>query len=109
MKAQNNNSVQDQDGNSTKPLLSSRLLKFRAFSNETKKMMDWDFIKSVNNLTKLISLNHVDVSEFIGLHDKNGKEIYEGDILCDYRLDGTYRMFKIFRGKSLANVFSLGT
>ena len=81
MKAQNNNSVQDQDGNSTKPLLSSRLLKFRAFSNETKKMMDWDFIKSVNNLTKLISLNHVDVSEFIGLHDKNGKEIYEGDIL----------------------------
>ena len=89
----------ENNGNSTKPLLSSRLLKFRAFSNETKKMMDWDFIKSVNNLTKLISLNHVDVSEFIGLHDKNGKEIYEGDILCDYRLDGTYRMFKIFRGK----------
>ncbi len=25
--------------------------------------------------------------------------LYEGDILCDYRLDGTYRMFKIFRGK----------
>ena len=70
----------ENNGNSTKPLLSSRLLKFRAFSNETKKMMDWDFIKSVNNLTKLISLNHVDVSEFIGLHDKNGKEIYEGDI-----------------------------
>lgn len=39
--------------------------------------MDWDFIKSVNNLNKLISLNRVDVSEFIGLHDKNGKEIYE--------------------------------
>ena len=83
MTAQNNNSVQDQDGNSTKPLLSSRLLKFRAFSNETKKMMDWDFIKSVNNLTKLISLNHVDVSQFTGLHDKNGKEIYEGDIVTD--------------------------
>ena len=90
MKAQNNNSVKPEVGNSTKPLLSSRLLKFRAFSNETKKMMDWDFIKSVNNLTKLISLNHVDVSEFIGLHDKNGKEIYEGDILCEYRLDGKH-------------------
>jgi len=50
MKAKNNVTVQDQDGNSTKPLLSSRLLKFRAFSNETKKMMDWDFIKSVNFL-----------------------------------------------------------
>jgi hypothetical protein len=85
--------------NKSKPLLSSQLLKFRAFSNETKKMMDWDFIKSVNNLTKLISLTHVDVSEFTGLHDKIGKEIYEGDILCNYRLDGTYKMYKIFRRK----------
>ena len=40
----NNVQIDDQNGNSIKPLLSSRLLKFRAFSNETKKMMDWCWI-----------------------------------------------------------------
>jgi hypothetical protein len=34
-----------------------------------------------------------------GLFDKDGTELYYGDILCDYRLDGTYRMYKIFLKK----------
>ena len=59
----------------------NREIKFRAWSKATEKMMDWEFIKVHGNFNKVLTLNHVEVMQFTGLTDKNGKEIYEGDIL----------------------------
>jgi hypothetical protein len=58
-------------------------LKFRAYSKQTKKMYEWSDIKRFGNLNKLINLSSVDVMQWTGLTDKNGKDIYEGDYLAD--------------------------
>jgi len=63
----------------------SREIKFRAW-NETAKMVEphmvsLDPTKEKFDSKDLVSEEGWTVMQFTGLHDKNGKEIYEGDVL----------------------------
>ena len=59
-----------------------REIKFRAYGPNCKMMWDWDGVKRIANV---VGWEHFDAGErilmqYTGLEDKNGVEIYEGDI-----------------------------
>lgn len=82
----------------------NREIRFRMWDNYDKKMIHWNELLETNlaNIFTIPSYNKW-LMQYTGLHDKNGKEIYEGDIVyCQTKFGKAKAIIKFIDGKFVA-------
>jgi uncharacterized phage protein (TIGR01671 family) len=83
-------------------------IKFRKWDSENKEMIDGDSLAFEEYLPISQQLTQEGIMQFTGLKDRDGKEIYEGDIIemdcgCDSEYGcshGSYRSFVRWNSES---------
>lgn len=74
-----------------------RKIKFRAWDKENKEMVEVELLGKEVLLYKngeWENIENYEIMQFTGLYDKNGREIYEGDIVECFNNGNSYVSFR---------------